>query len=218
MGQKKLDAAIGSYDGPAPIHVEWKPYMIDPNTKTDGEEFEAYCTRRWGSSGWTHGLRRSGRKVGANFGNWSTWPNTLKAHQLIAYVTNPERRGAAEEDDKKPSTSECNAVIFDAMYERGENVSLVDTLVKIGTERLGVSEGEEAADLRNHLRDNVGAPDVMREISKGRRRYNISGVPFFVVGAEGEDGGYVDRPYGFSGAQDSNTFVDMFEELAEKLK
>lgn len=47
--------------------VEWKPYMIDPGTKAEGEEFEAYNVRRWGSSGWTHSLKRSGRQVGANF-------------------------------------------------------------------------------------------------------------------------------------------------------
>mmetsp|Transcript_17499 Transcript_17499/g.37824 ORF Transcript_17499/g.37824 Transcript_17499/m.37824 type:complete len:186 (+) Transcript_17499:346-903(+) len=185
--------------------------MIDPNTKTDGEEFEAYNVRRWGSSGWTHGLKRSGRRVGANFDNWVTWPNTLKAHQLIAYVTDPDREAA-----NKPSTSDCNAAIFDAMYECGENVSLADTLVRIGRERLGVGE-DEAPRLRAHLEGNAGAREVMREIQSGRRRYDISGVPFFVVGAvDGESS--VGRPYGFSGAQDSNTFKEMFEELSENLE
>lgn len=184
--------------------------MIDPNTKIDGEEFEAYNVRRWGSSGWTHGLKRSGRKVGANFNNWVTWPNTFRAHQLIAYVTNPNREAAVV-----PSTSECNTAIFDAMYERGENVSLVETLVRIGRERLGVTE-EEVPGLRKHLEKNEGKREVVRDIQAGRRRYDISGVPFFVVGAtDGESS--VGRPYGFSGAQDPDTFQEIFEELAEKL-
>ena len=131
---------------------------------------------------------------------------------MIAYVTNPARK---VENNKKPSTSECNAAIFDAMYERGENVSIVDTLVKIGTECLGVSP-HEVDDLKNHLENNVGAKDVMKDIQTGRRRYQIQGVPFFVIGAvEGEES--LGRPYGFSGAQDSSTFIDIFEELAEKL-
>jgi len=198
--------------------------VIDPNTKIDGEEFEAYNVRRWGGSGWTHGLKRSGRKVGANFGNWRTWPNTLRAHQLIAYVTNPERRGGRGvfDDDLRgvsvpspPSTSECNAAIFDAMYERGENVSLTETLVGIGTERLGVTD-EEVPVLRSYLETNAGFDDVMREIQSGRRRYSIQGVPHFVVGArDGEN--RLGRPYGFSGAQDSSAFVEMFEELAGTL-
>ncbi|KAL7427295.1 hypothetical protein ACHAXM_000788 [Skeletonema potamos] len=212
VGQKKLNAAIESFtsESSPQLSVEWKPYIIDPNTKTDGEEFEAYNIRRWGSSGWTIGLKRSGKKVGANFSNWKTWPNTLRAHQLIAYVTNPNRNV-----ENKPTTSECNAAIFDAMYERGENISLVETLVNIGTERLGVSSSE-ADDLQMHLENNVGAKDVMKDIQTGRRRYNIQGVPFFVIGAvDGEES--LGRPYGFSGAQDSSTFVDIFGELASNL-
>ena len=184
--------------------------MIDPGTKSDGEEFEAYNVRRWGGSGWTHSLKRSGRKVGANFDNWVTWPNTLKAHQMIAYVTDPDRVA-----DNKPSTAECNAAIFDAMYECGENVSLADTLVKIAQEWLGVSE-DEAPKLRSHLQSNAGAKDVLKEIQTGRRRYNIEGVPYFIVGAE-QGGSKVGRPYGFSGAQDASTFVEIFEELSEKM-
>jgi len=194
-----------------PINVEWKPYMIDPGTKKEGEEFEAYNIRRWGSSGWTQSLKRSGKKVGANFSNWKTWPNTLKAHQLIAYVTNPSRQA-----ENKPSTSDCNAAIFNAMYEEGMNVSLVETLVKIGTECLGITDNE-VSDLQTHLENNAGAKDVMKEIQTGRKRYNISGVPFFIMGAvEGESS--IGKPYGFSGAQDSSTFVDMFEELASSLE
>ena len=192
--------------------------MIDPNTKIDGEEFEAYNVRRWGGFGWTHGLKRSGRKVGANFVNWRTWLNTLRAHQLIAFVTNPERRGRGVDDLRvcvlPPSTSECNAAIFDAMYEKGENVLLTETLVRIGTERLGVSD-EEVPVLRLYLETNAGAKDkdVMREIQPGRSRYNIQGVPHFIVGTmDGENS--LARPYGFSGAQDPGAFVEMFEELA----
>ena len=216
MGQKKLNAAIESFASQStasspPLSIEWKPYIIDPNTKIDGEEFEAYNIRRWGSSGWTHGLKRSGSKVGAKFSNWKTWPNTLRAHQLIAYVTNPARKV-----ENKPTTSECNAAVFDAMYERGENVSLVDTLVNIGTERLGVS-ASEVDDLKLHLDNNVGAKDVMKDIQTGRRRYKIQGVPFFVIGAVDGEESFLGQPYGFSGAQDSSTFVDIFEELAGNL-
>ena len=158
MGQQTLNAAIESFalqSSASPLSVEWKPYIIDPNTKIDGEEFEAYNIRRWGSSGWTHGLKQSGKKVGANFSNWKTWPNTLRAHQLISYVTNPDRKV-----ENKPTTSECNAAIFNSMYENGENVSLADTLVEIGTGRLGVSTSE-ADDLKLHLENNVSAKNVI---------------------------------------------------------
>ena len=109
--------------------------------------------------------------------------------------------------ENKPTTSECNAAIFDAMYERGENVSLVDTLVKVGTERLGVS-ASEVDDLKLHLENNVGAKNVMKEIQTGRRRYQIQGVPFFVL----------NRKYGISGAQPVEYFSQVLETLWEEEK
>lgn len=130
---------------------------------------------------------------------------------LIAYVTNPGRQMA-----DKPSTSECNAVIFDAMYECGENVSLTETLVRVGNAKLGVAESE-LSELRTHLENDAGAREVMKDIQTGRRTYGISGVPYFVVAAT-EREGIVGTPYAFSGAQESSKFVEMFEELAEKFE
>jgi predicted DsbA family dithiol-disulfide isomerase len=199
--------------------------MIDPNTNINGEEFESYNIRRWGSSSWTHSLIRQGRSVGANFTNWVVWPNTLRAHQLINYVVthhNPNQRD--EKVDVPSLTSECNAAIFHAMYECGANVSLVDTLVNIGIEKLGipVSKKEE---LRTHLETNAGSKAVMNEIQLGRKRYNISGVPYFIVGAvitdDDENDGpprIVGKSYEFSGAQESDAFVNMFNELAKRLE
>ena len=43
-----------------------------------GEEYLAYNQRRWGSDGWTHSLRRSGKPDGATFSDWQWWPNTFK--------------------------------------------------------------------------------------------------------------------------------------------
>eukprot|EP01083_Nonionella_stella_P241361 842920_1 len=108
------------------------------------------------------------------------------------------------------------------MYECGENVSSVETLVKIGQEKLGVTDGE-VLELLLHLENNVGAKDVMKEIQLGKRRYNIQGVPHFIVGAVvdgGESGGSssLGKPYGFSGAQDSSAFIDMFEDLAASIE
>ena len=192
--------------------------MIDPNTNMNGEEFEAYNIRRWGSSSWTNSLIRSGRTVGANFTNWQTWPNTLRAHQLIDYVTNPKGEEKVGEGRKiLPSTSECNAAIFNAMYECGANVSLVDTLVTIGVEKLGITNTEL---LRSHLETNAGSKAVMSEIQLGRNKYNIGGVPYFIVGAiVDEDGGrkVVGTSYELSGAQESGAFVNMFDELAKRL-
>lgn len=169
--------------------------MIDPGTAVNGEEFEAYNQRRWGSSGWTLQLREQGSKDGATFQNWKWWPNTLKAHQLVQFASN---HGV--------DTSTSNSALFNALYEEGENVSLTDTLVKVGVEKLGLPRTE----LSDYLVKDEGAQTVQRDIQRCKQNYQISSVPFFIV----RNPKSKDPPYGFSGAQSTRKFVEIFEELS----
>lgn len=189
-----------------PVKVEWKPFMIDPGTKKEGEDYLSYNRRRWGSDSWTQSLRRDGKKIGANFADWKWWPNTQKAHQLVAYFA--RRQGEGSED----TTSRSNQALFEALYEQGQNLSSVDTLVKVGVEKLGLP-AEEQDDLRAFLEQDKAASEVQREINEGRQRYRISGVPFFVIG--GVPRKPEEKPYGFSGAQNPSTFLEIFEELED---
>ena len=66
-------------------------------------------------------------------------------------------------------------------------------------------------ELRNYLSQDKGKQQVKEDIQVGRQRYGISGVPFFVVKKENDNSM---RPYGFSGAQKSETFLDIFNELS----
>ena len=204
VGQQRLHKAIKAFVEGAPaaqrtVQVEWKPFQIDPGTAQDGEKVRDYCHRRWGGGGWTHHLKSEGRKDGADFGDWKWWPNTSKAHQLIQFC---ESNGIA-------STDKVNALLFRAEYEKGENISLVDVLVKIGQEA-GAKDGL-VDDLKTYLTNDWGKAQVEQDIAVGRRKYGISGVPFFIVSGVDKS----QRPYGFSGAQASETFVELFEELAE---
>ena len=95
MGAKNLDAAIDQVKGEGvETSVSWEPFMIDPGTQENGEDYLAYNRRRWGSDGWTHSLRAKGRKVGAPFANWKIWPNTLRAHQLLRFAPREKEKCA----------------------------------------------------------------------------------------------------------------------------
>lgn len=193
------------------VNVEWKPFMIDPGVTPMGELFEDYAQRRWGSSAWTSGLKKTGRKDGANFDNFKWAANTLKAHQLIHYC---KSNGIS-------STDRVNALLFQSEYERGENISLVDVLVGIAREALdedGNSNNDDnnLDDLRRYLTEDEGKIEVQKEIAIGRKRYGITGVPYFIVSADEGGGNQRQRPYGFSGAQSPETFVELFEELSEE--
>lgn len=192
MGQKSLNQAADTF-GSDKLKITWHPYIIDPGTKPEGEEYIAYNKRRWGGDGWTASLRRRGRECGANFRNWRWWPATLRAHCLADLASS-----------KGLDSSHVQQVLFEALYEEGVNVSSSEALVDLAEERLGLDRDEVLA----HLNSRSSKQGVLRDIQNGRRKYNISGVPYFVV--TGPDVG----PYVFSGALPSDQFLEMFQELA----
>eukprot|EP00979_Chaetoceros_neogracilis_P004585 scaffold797_cov408-Chaetoceros_neogracile.AAC.50 len=204
VGQKRLQSAITAFHANAQtqtdICVEWKPYIIDPNINPNGEEFEAYNIRRWGSSSWTTKLKQEGRKIdtGANFDNWKWWPNTMKSHRLVRFAK--ERYGI--------STNRSIEALFHALYEEGQNLSLNDALVKLGTERLNLPDGDE---LMAFLESEEGEDEVRADIHSGREMNQMSGVPFFVIGPEDESA----APLGISGAQKKETFLEIFEDFVK---
>jgi predicted DsbA family dithiol-disulfide isomerase len=198
VGQQRLHKAIAEFGGQEKVQVEWKPFMIDPGTNVNGETVENYCRRRWGGAGWTNNLKSEGRKDGAKFANWKWWPHTLKAHQLVQYC--------ADQEDNNITTDKVNESLFRAEYENGENISEVDALVRIGTE-LGVQHPNE---LSIYLTDDQGKIKVQKEIALGRQRYRISSVPFFIVRTDNSP-----SPYELSGAQKSETLLDLFQELSD---
>eukprot|EP00980_Cylindrotheca_fusiformis_P003556 scaffold791_cov115-Cylindrotheca_fusiformis.AAC.14 len=203
VGKQRLNKAISQFrqeeEGKnKEIKVDWKPFMIDPATNPNGETVKDYCQRRWGGAGWTNSLKTEGKKDGADFGNWQWWPHTSKAHQLVQYCN----------ENGVCSSDVVNESLFRAQYENGENISDVTTLVQIG-KKLGLLEAKED-ELTEYLTQDQGKAKVEQEINIGRRKYGISGVPFFVIGKDDAS-----RPYGFSGAQKPDTFLDLFKELSE---
>lgn len=161
------------------IITNFHAYMIDPATKENGEEYLAYNRRRWGGDGWTYSLREAGKKIGCNFANWKTWPNTFLGHSLVAAGT---KIGKGEEVLDE---------IFKYCYEEGENVSLEETLNKIA----------KKFDIQNwNVNDNH--KKVKIDDQTGKRTYDISGVPYFIIGK-----------YVLEGAQPPKAFISTFNKL-----
>ena len=128
----RLDNAKASLSESRPnttLVVHYHPFMIDPQTAPDGEAYAEYNRRRWGGDGWTHSMKRMGRKEGAPYANWVTWPNTTHCSRLLLLA---EEHGMGD------------AVIgrlYAACYEEGQNVSLRSTVARIAAE-VGVPGGE----------------------------------------------------------------------------
>ena len=176
-----------------PATIEWKPFLIDPGTAIDGEEFEAYNRRRWGGSGWTRDL-----PLDAMFQNWKWWPNTVRAHQWVQYMM--------EKHNLK--SDHLNSVLFQALYEEGKNLSDVEILLQLASS-LTTEHAMDIGDLRSYLEDNQGLDQIHQEIAEGRRRYQIRGVPLFLVRGPSKKS----RPLVLRGAQPVAAFREAFDEV-----
>ena len=58
VGAKRLENAAKKFENSLKVEVRWTPYMIDMRTKPEGEDYNAYCQRRWGGDGWVPGMKQ----------------------------------------------------------------------------------------------------------------------------------------------------------------
>ncbi len=164
--------------------------MIDPQTQPDGEAYLAYNRRRWGSDGWTRPMRAAGKREGAAYANWVWWPNSTHAGRMLLHA---ERHGLGDK---------LMGVLYHMCYERGENVSLRETVGRAAAEA-GVPNAEEYAASDEGMHE-LGA--ALRDARAGGKR--VSAAPTFRLSV----GGMSET---FSGARDSADWLDMLEQCAE---
>ena len=164
--------------------------MIDPATQPDGEEYHAYNRRRWGSDGWTRSMRAMGKREGTPYANWKTWPNTTYASRLLLHA---EKHGLGDR---------VVGILYDYCYERGENVSLRETVARAAREA-EVPGGEE------YVMSDQGLLELSQLL--GRQSVNgkrVSAAPTFNIMVGG-------AAHSFSGAQDTERWTLMLEQCAE---
>ena len=170
--------------------MHYHPFLIDPGTQPDGEPYLAYNERRWGGDGWTGSMKRMGRKEGAPYANWVTWPNTRHCSRLLLLA---EKHGLGD------------AVIgrlYSACYEEGQNVSLKETVARVARD-VGVPGGEEFVmgdqgllELEESLRNPV---------ANGKR---VRAAPTFMLRVDG-------AAHVFSGAQEADAWLSILEQCAD---
>uniref|UniRef100_A0A7S0WXS5 DSBA-like thioredoxin domain-containing protein n=1 Tax=Pyramimonas obovata TaxID=1411642 RepID=A0A7S0WXS5_9CHLO len=147
---------------------------------------EAYCRRRWGSSGWTNSMIRDGKSDGALFENWTFWPNTFQAHRLVLLA------------DKAGKGNEAKEKMFEMTYERGLNVSSLETLCLAGDEL-------ELDGVQEYLSSDEGSNEVNERVKQAQSK-GIDSVPCFVVGDK----------YILRGAQPPEAFQRTFERVLKE--
>lgn len=134
-------------------------------------------------------MRSMGRTEGAPYADWVWWPNTTHASRLLMLA---EAHGVADQ---------AVTILYSMCYERGENVSLRDTVARAAVEA-GVPGGAQ------YIQSDQG----MEELAEQLRSNNVDGkrvssAPTFKV--KGPAGSH-----SFSGAVDTEQWLSLLQQLA----
>lgn len=195
IGKRKFEAALGSFENKEQVEIEWKSFQLNPGMKTDlSKNINEYLAE---IKGWSLEQAKSmnarvtemAKQVGLTYDfDKAIVANSFDAHRLIQFAKTKGKGDVAEER------------LFKAYFTEGKNTADHQTLLL-----LGVEIGLDASEIKELLNSNTYGAEVNKDVEEAQR-LGIRGVPFFVI----------DRKYGISGAQESETFLQALKKASEK--
>ncbi|KAF9124200.1 hypothetical protein BGW39_008389 [Mortierella sp. 14UC] len=194
IGKKRLEKAITAFKA-TPEHkdvkfqIDWHPYQLDPSaSKIPVKKMDMYA-KKFGAARAPlirDRMIQVGHEEGIHFSYNGSVVNTLDSHRLINYAT---ARGKQDEIVEE---------LFRNYFEEdkcGEVPTLIDSAVKIGLDR---------AEVERFLASQEGVQEVRDEIERAKVE-GVQGVPNIMI----------DNKYVLSGAQEPDTFIEVFNRVAK---
>ena len=194
IGKRKLENAIEQFslEG-GKVEVEFHSYLLNPDMPVEYEGSQKeYLSAHKGIplmqvASLSDRVRRIAAEVGLNYDfEHQIMTNTILAHQLLHFAKSKGKQAEMKE--------RLMAAHFVEAKHVGQVEVLADLAAEIGLDR---QEAIEALESKKYL------PDFEADVAQARE-FGINGVPFFVLQGQ----------YGISGAQESATFLNAFEQIA----
>lgn len=188
LGKRHLDEALKAVQGPS--SVSWYPFQLNPQIPAEGQPFDVYLTKRFGSPANVEPvlqhLTEEGRRSGIDFrfDRIRHVPNTLPVHQLMqrAETMGVDQSALAEH-------------LMSAFFEDGRNIGELGILIDIA-ERHGITATE--------TREAAGSDTIRQAVVTREAQVRSSGL----VGAPGF---LVNRRLLVVGAQSTDNMVNAFD-------
>ena len=198
IGKRRFERAVAELDGELDIDVVFRPYQLDP-TASPGKTvpvFEAYSKKFGGPEQATAILRRVTEAAagdGLEFHmDRALRANTLLAHRLLWLAELP----GSPVDQQVLKERLLEAYFVDGL-DIGDPEVLADCAAEVGFPR------QDAIDF---LESDRGRGEVAAYLAQAAD-VGISAVPTVVINGQ----------WAIPGAQDTDTFVNVFRRLTEKL-
>ncbi|KAK3094322.1 hypothetical protein FSP39_000317 [Pinctada imbricata] len=171
------------------FRVRWEPFMLRPNTPPEGSPKPAQYTDP--NNPRVAALKQSGADVGLDFTyKCPVFPNTIKPHVLMEY---------AKDVDDGEKQNQVAELLFHKYFTDGD--ALGDTTLLDVASAAGLDKDQLLSRLTDQSKLEGALNKALSWSNKG-----ISGVPTF----------YMNGQKMFSGAQDKDTFIRVFEIVADK--
>jgi len=192
IGKKRLETAMKKASAEFDFNVNWLPFFLDPTLPEEGvDKMERYRSK-FGpkADSMIANMMKVGEKEGIKFSYGGKIGNTLNSHRLVTYA------GKFGKADQMVNS------LFRAYFEQEKNISSIEVLVNAATE-----VGFDSEEITEYLRNGKDKQETIQEVERVQQDFGVTGVPFFVF----------NNKFSVSGAQEPNTFYDIFKKLsAEK--
>ncbi|MDB5261826.1 MAG: polyketide biosynthesis dithiol-disulfide isomerase [Adhaeribacter sp.] len=198
LGEARLQKAIAQTQDKYDFEVSFKPYELNPSAPQQGENKREYFVRNYGPAGLSRlaessrNLVEAGQAEGLvfDFDKSTEVHNTFNGHRLIWLA------------GKYKLQLPVAKALFVANFTNGENINDPAVLTRIGAEH-----GIPAEKLSQFFNSEEGKDEV-KTLEQEAQQAGISGVPAFIIN---------DR-YLISGAQPTETFVNVLQQVAPVYK
>ncbi|AXI00326.1 DsbA family oxidoreductase [Sporosarcina sp. PTS2304] len=195
MGKRRLEEALAEVNVTEPVEMEFKAYMLDPNTpvasgqsflegmakKFNVSESEAeYMMKNIESQAQTVGLHYQMKKMKTS--------NTLDAHRLTKFAA---VQGKGEQ---------VAELLMHSHFIEGEHIDTEEVLVAIAEEA-----GLDTAQTKEMLQSDDFTEKVHADMQQAREM-GIKSVPFFLF----------NKKYAVSGSQSKEAFIEALTKVAEE--
>ena len=189
IGKRRFDEALRAVQGPSDI--SWYPYQLNPEIPAEGQPFDDYLTKRFGSPANVapvlQYLASEGKDLGIDFrfDRLQHVPNTVAVHQVMQLAEDLALDQSALADD-----------LLSAFFEEGRNIGDSSELIDIAGKH-----GISAADAQTAIDSDQSKQRVLTR--EGRARASgLAGVPGFLV----------NRRLLVVGAQSADNIVNAFDQ------
>jgi len=202
VGRRRLEAGVEKYnseypDEPVQLQVHWHPFELDPTLAPEGEDKQARYLKKFGPQFkmMEQRLHEVGKDVGIYFKTEGMVGKTINSHRLVEYV---------HEELGWQKANELIEVLFKGYFEQSQNITNLNWLADC---YIQVNPSGDGAKVLEFLKGDAKREQVQSEAMNWARR-GIGGVPYFIF--EGK--------LGVSGAQESDLFKELLEDLVSKQK